>query len=191
MTLQDELFLVEQAKAGSQAAFTELYNLTANRVRHVGHRILRDPDKIDDFLQDVFLRCFINLDKFRGDARFSTWIVRIAHNEALTQLRKAKGCYHGEACLCQNFCVNDDGSELRWDPPAEEPDKDEKLYVEQAMQRLGRFYPKSQEILLLRYFEGLTDEEIAEQIGVTLPAVSARVFKARKRLREKLLVSPA
>jgi RNA polymerase sigma factor (sigma-70 family) len=88
VTPQDERFLVEQARNGSQAAFTVLYDANVGIIRNTGYKILRfHPADADDYTQEVFLRGFTRLNSYRGDdCTFRTWLVAIARNFAVDTL---------------------------------------------------------------------------------------------------------
>jgi len=83
----DERWLVTQAKSGSSTAFGELYDRHRLKIYHTAFRILRNRQDAEDATQRSFQRAFTNLGGFREDATFSTWVTRIAINEALMMLR--------------------------------------------------------------------------------------------------------
>ena len=86
----DESSLVAQAKAGDQAAFSELVTHYERKIYRLAKNITRNDEDAEDVLQDAFLKAYTHLDNFKGDSKFYTWIVRIAVNEALMRLRKRK-----------------------------------------------------------------------------------------------------
>src|SRR5882672_8882158 len=86
----DEGTLVERARAGDSAAFTELVNRYERKVYRLAKHITQNDEDAEDVLQDAFLKAYEHLDTFKGDSKFYTWIVRIAVNEALMRLRKRK-----------------------------------------------------------------------------------------------------
>lgn len=100
----NERWLVTQAKSGSSTAFGELYDRHRIRTYRTAFRILRNRQDAEDAVQRSFQRAFTNLCRFRGDSSFSTWVTRIAINEALMLLRKRRANtrlhesnYHTEA----------------------------------------------------------------------------------------------
>jgi DNA-directed RNA polymerase specialized sigma24 family protein len=86
----DEARLVSAAKAGNAAAFEELVNRYERRIFRLTLNITQNREDAQDAAQDAFLKSFQNLDRFQGDSRFYTWLVRIAVNEALMRLRKRR-----------------------------------------------------------------------------------------------------
>ena len=86
----DERGLVAQAKSGSSSAFGQLYERHRLMVRYTTFRVLRQRQDAEDAVQRCFQRAFTNLARFRGDSKFSTWVTRIAINEALMLLRQRR-----------------------------------------------------------------------------------------------------
>src|SRR5712675_3162260 len=87
---EDEHLLVAAAKAGDAAAFEELVNRYERKIFRLGMNITQNKEDAEDVMQEAFLKSFKNLDRFHGDSRFYTWLVRIAVNEALMKLRKRR-----------------------------------------------------------------------------------------------------
>src|ERR1700681_2244591 len=86
----DEAQLVSAAKAGDAAAFEELVNRYERKIFRLGMNITQNKEDAEDVMQDAFMKSYQNLDRFQGDSRFYTWLVRIAVNEALMKLRKRR-----------------------------------------------------------------------------------------------------
>src|SRR6266436_8596492 len=86
----DEAQLVSAAKAGDASAFEELVNRYERKIFRLGMNITQNREDAEDVMQDAFLKSYQNLDRFQGDSRFYTWLVRIAVNEALMKLRKRR-----------------------------------------------------------------------------------------------------
>src|SRR5579871_5092562 len=86
----DEAVLVSAAKAGDTGAFEELVNRYERKIFRLGMNITQNREDAEDVMQDAFLKSYQNLDRFQGDSRFYTWLVRIAVNEALMKLRKRR-----------------------------------------------------------------------------------------------------
>ena len=86
----DEAVLVSAAKAGDTSAFEELVNRYERKIFRLGMNITQNREDAEDVMQDAFLKSYQNLDRFQGDSRFYTWLVRIAVNEALMKLRKRR-----------------------------------------------------------------------------------------------------
>src|SRR3977135_3123416 len=86
----DEKPLVERAKSGDAAAFTELVNRYERKIFRLAKHITQNDEDAEDVLQETFLKAYSHLDTFQGNSKFYNWIVRIAVNEALMKLRKRK-----------------------------------------------------------------------------------------------------
>src|SRR6476619_966871 len=119
----DESSLVSQAKAGDQAAFSELVTHYERKIYRLAKNITRNDEDAEDVLQDAFLKAYTHLDNFKGDSKFYTWIVRIAVNEALMRLRKRKTdrtvpldepVELGEETVQREIAVWDDNPEQRY-----------------------------------------------------------------------------
>src|SRR5436190_11730856 len=88
--LSEELMLVQAAKGGDVAAFEELVKRYDRNVFRIAQHITQNREDAEDVVQDAFLKAYQNLNKFQGNSKFYTWLVRIAVNEALMRLRKRK-----------------------------------------------------------------------------------------------------
>jgi RNA polymerase sigma-70 factor (ECF subfamily) len=181
----DDCGLVAQAKSGSSSAFGQLYERHRVRVYHTTFRILRQREDTEDAVQRCFQRAFTNLGRFRGDSTFSTWVTRIAINEALMLLRQRRantplsgtGYDDGESPFVVNLT---DGA-----PTPEQTVAANELSAA-LIQAISDLRKNLRTVVLLREFQGLTNEEIAQRLGLTVAAVKARVFHARRRLRRRL-----
>jgi RNA polymerase sigma-70 factor (ECF subfamily) len=181
----DERLLVTQAQSGGSNAFAELYERHRLKIYRTAFRILRNQEDAEDAAQRSFQRAFTKLSRFRGDSTFSTWLTRIAINEALMMLRhhRANRRLLGsdthedfEACA---FGLADKG------PTPEETLAENELRatVTQAISRLRK---SLQIVVLLRDLQGLTSAETAQRLGLSVAAVKARSFHARRCLRRHL-----
>ena len=176
--------LVAQAKSGCSTAFGELYERHRLKVYHAAFRILRNRQDAEDAAQRSFERAFINLAGFRGDSTFSTWIVRIATNEALMMLRQRRAAVISEIS-------NDDARWARALDPADERPTPEEAVVESerrtvVIKAISRLRQSLRTVILLREFQGLTSAETARLLGLTVSTVKARTHHARRYLRKYL-----
>jgi RNA polymerase sigma-70 factor, ECF subfamily len=182
----DESSLVAQAKAGDQAAFSELVTHYERKIYRLAKNITRNDEDAEDVLQDAFLKAYTHLDNFKGDSKFYTWIVRIAVNEALMRLRKRKTdrtvpldepVELGEETVAREIAVWDDNPEQRYS-------KEEwRTILDAAVDDLK---PDFRTVFVLRDIEELSTEETAETLGISVPAVKSRLLRARLALRETL-----
>ena len=183
---RDEGQLVSEAKAGNYAAFEELVNRYEKKIYRLGMNITGNREDAEDVLQDAFLKAFQHLPDFREDSRFYTWITRIAVNEALMKLRKRRTSK--EVAMEDNEDENGDVQVREfadWKPNPEQQFAQSEL--EQILQTaVGTLSPGFRTVFYLRDVEGLSTEETAELLDLSVGAVKARLFRARLKLREEL-----
>ena len=183
---RDEGQLVSEAKAGNYSAFEELVNRYEKKIYRLGMNITGNREDAEDVLQDAFLKAFQHLPDFREDSRFYTWITRIAVNEALMKLRKRKSSK--EVGMEDSEDENGDVQVREfadWKPNPEQQFAQTEL--EQILQTaVGTLSPGFRTVFYLRDVEGLSTEETAEMLDLSVGAVKARLFRARLRLREEL-----
>jgi len=181
----EERRLVAEARSGCSNAFGELYERYRPRIYRTALRILRNPQDAEDAAQRSFQRAYTNIARFRGDSNFSTWLTRVAINEALMLLRQRRtrprlldGDSDGEYNSSVLNLV-DKG------PTPEEAlaAKELRAAVTQAISHLRK---SLQTVVLLRELQGLTSTETAQRLGLSTAAVKARVFHARRHLRRHL-----
>jgi RNA polymerase sigma-70 factor, ECF subfamily len=181
----DERALVAQAKSGSSSAFGELYERHRLNLFRSAFRILRNREDAEDAVQRSFQRAFTSIAQFREDSTFSTWMTRIVINEVLMLLRQQRIAFS----LWQS--QNDDVNETReLDVPDERPTPEQTLAKEElrslVLQAISRLRGSLQSVVLLRELQGLTSAEAARCLGLTVSAVKARTFHARRHLRRHL-----
>jgi RNA polymerase sigma-70 factor, ECF subfamily len=182
----DESSLVAQAKAGDQAAFSELVTHYERKIYRLAKNITRNDEDAEDVLQDAFLKAYTHLDSFKGDSKFYTWIVRIAVNEALMRLRKRKTdrtvpldepVELGEETVAREIAVWEDNPEQRYS-------KEEWRHI--LDEAVADLKPDFRTVFVLRDIEEVSTEETAETLGISVPAVKSRLLRARLALRETL-----
>jgi RNA polymerase sigma-70 factor (ECF subfamily) len=181
----DEAALVAAAKDGDPAGFTELVNRPERRIFRLTRNITQNHEDAEDAMQDAFLKAYQHLDEFQGESRFSTWLARIAVNEALMKLRKRRA---GHFSIDEPLADEDEPLPMNleaWDPTPEE------RYSQQELQdvlsgAMGQLTPALRSVFQLRDVEGLSTEETARTLGLTTAAVKSRLFRARLELRGEL-----
>jgi RNA polymerase sigma-70 factor (ECF subfamily) len=181
--------LLSQAQAGSVAAFEGLVEQNRDRVYGLALRMLNSPEDAAEVTQDAFLAAYRHLGDFRGDSQFSSWVYRIAANEALMRLRHRKVVSQVESPLepAEGPSFNDRGSlvdeVVPWGSRGAEDqvlDAELRRAIEEASAGLG---PEYREVFVLRDLEGLSYEEIAELTHSSVPAIKSRLHRARLSLR--------
>ena len=180
----DERWLITQAKSGSSTAFGELYNRHRLRIYRTALRILRNQQDAEDAVQLSFQRAFTNLHRFREDSTFSTWVTRIAINDALMMLRRRRANIR----LQEN---NDDTSapsvlDLADGGPTPEQALAQTERRAAVLQAISQLRKSLRTVVLLRELQGFTTTETAQRLGLTVSAVKARTLHARRQLRQHL-----
>jgi RNA polymerase sigma-70 factor, ECF subfamily len=183
---KDESVLVAEAKAGSYEAFEELVNRYEKKIYRLGLNVTGNPEDAEEVLQETFLKAFEHLRDFREDARFYTWIVRIAVNEGLMKLRKRRS----DRTVPIEDSVDAEGDVM----PREFADwrpNPEQLLAQSELETVlrnaaGSLPPTFRTVFYLRDVEGLSTQETAALLNLTVSAVKARLFRARLHLREEL-----
>lgn len=183
--LREEGWLVARAKSGHDDAFGELYERHRLKAYSTAHRILRNQQDAEDAVQRAFQRALVNLERFREDSTFSTWLTRIAINEALMLLRQRRT---GEP-VYENGADAEQGEgvlEIADGRPTPEEIFCESERRAVLLQAIGRLRKNLRIVVLYRELKGLTSSETARLLGLTVSAVKARTFHARRVLRKLL-----
>jgi len=179
----DEELLVASAKEGDEQAFAALWSRHSEMILHKAFRVTRNYADAEDAVQDAFLRAFVHLKSFDQRSKFSTWVVRIAINSALTMLRRKRA--HPEA-LASNFTT-----ETSWELADQRPDFEDQYFRHELQKRLDmaiRALPKIlREAMLLYHARDHSVAEIAELIGISVAATKTRLYRARTALRAEMM----
>lgn len=184
--VSDELALVQQAKDGDLEAFSELVRRYDRNIFRIAQHITHNEEDAQDVVQDAFLKAYQNLEQFQGNSKFYTWLVRIAVNEALMKLRKRR---NDRTVSIDEDVETDEGTMPRevadWSPNPEQLYGTSELgdILKKTIQGLP---PGFRTVFALRDIEGLSTEETAEMLGLSVPAVKSRLLRARLQLRERL-----
>ena len=178
---QDELArLVLVAREGDRPAFDELVRRTYVDTYTLALRLTADEEDARDVVQESYLRAWKGLPRFRGDAEFSTWMYRITANTAYTAVKRRRR--HRAESL---DAMLEDPIELR--PGAQPEDAAESAaLLERLAVGLDQLPPKLRVLVVLKDVYGLSHEEIAVELGISVPAAKVRLHRGRKRLRDLL-----
>jgi RNA polymerase sigma-70 factor (ECF subfamily) len=188
----EEQELIRRIRSGEKELFHELIAPLERGVYLTALAILQSPADAEDAAQEAVLKAYRNIASFRGEAKFSTWLTKIAINEARQRLRKSRRA--SEESLDTLTDSEDDNREYSplllsdWrEVPTEAVERREiRELIESAM---GQLTPGLREVLVLRDIEELNIAETAEALGLTESVVKVRLFRARMKLRD--LLAPA
>src|SRR5256885_6483683 len=182
----EELALVDAARQGDVGAFEQLIKRYDRNVFRLAQHITQTREDAEDVVQDAFLKAYQNLEQFQGNSKFYTWLVRIAVNEALMKLRRRRS---DKTVSIDEDVETEEGSMPRevadWSPNPEQLYGQSELsdILKKTIQGLP---PGFRTVFVLRDVEGLSTEETAEMLGLSIPAVKSRLLRARLQLRERL-----
>lgn len=185
VVVDEDLVLLDRTLAGDHKTFEELVHRHEQRVYRVALGIMDNHEDAEEAMQQTFLRIYQHLGSFQRSSKFTTWMTRIAINEAL-QIRRRR-----RPTVSLDEQISDEGvmpRELRdWhDDPGKLYDKQQiREIVERAIQSLPAIY---REAFVLRDVQGLTSEEAAAALGIGVSALKTRLLRARLMMREALAV---
>jgi RNA polymerase sigma-70 factor (ECF subfamily) len=181
-----DVALVERARGGDVHAFETLVKQYDRQVFRIAQHITQNREDAQDVVQDAFLKAYEKLDQFQGNSKFYTWLVRIAVNEALMRLRKRRT---GKMVSIDEDVQTEEGSVPRdlaeWRPNPEQEYNQAEL-ADILRKTINGLPPGFRVVFVLRDVEGLSTEETASALGLSVPAVKSRLLRARLQLRERL-----
>jgi len=186
----DDAPLIAAAQAGDLDAFDSLVRHHQDRVYNHAWRLLGDYDEASDLAQEVFIRVFRKLHLYRGEAAFSTWLYRVTSNLAKNRWKQMERQGRNRTVSLDQPLPHADED----DRPLEQPDsapsprqeaegREELGLLDRELQHLSS---EHREILLLRFVENLSYEEIAEVLDANLGTVKSRICRARQELRLRM-----
>ncbi len=180
---------IERLKRGEAAAFEELVAERSGEIYGLLFRLTENGEEARDLTQETFLRAFLNIDRFRGEADIRTWIYRIAINQARNRSRwwrrrrrdatVSLDAMHGES----NQSLIGTLAEPSQNPEQQTLAREREMALRAALQRLALAY---RETVILRDIEGFTYEEIAATLGINVGTVKSRLARGRQELRKRL-----
>jgi RNA polymerase sigma-70 factor (ECF subfamily) len=181
ITEQDDLLLVAASKNGDQDAFAQLVLRYQRRVFNLVYRMLQQYEEATEITQETFLAAWQGLPAFRGDARFPTWLYRIAYNCSLKQLELRKRDRALKAALEAEQILENVNNEHRTN--AEIDAHDRQALIQEHLSHLPAKY---RIVLILRHLQDMTYEEMAEILTMPIGTIKTHLFRARNLLKERL-----
>jgi RNA polymerase sigma-70 factor, ECF subfamily len=187
--LTNDMRLVKAAQKGDYKAFTSLVRKHSQTIYLMALKLIRDPEDAREVVQESFLKAYLYMSQFQGEARFSTWLGRIACNEALMRIRRRPPLE--PVSLNQMVSPFDDiplGSQIedeRPDPESAWRLAELRQVVHRAIRTLA---PRYRKVVILRHIQDRSTRETAEILGLSVTAVKSRLRRARCELRRRLYI---
>jgi RNA polymerase sigma-70 factor, ECF subfamily len=182
-TLGTDEIIVERALTGDAEAFGEIVRRWERRIFALTYGMLGREEDARDATQETFLAAFRNLRGFRGEAKVSSWLHRIAVNQCITRQRRAK--IRSESALDEEHDANGDGfvTPLSHSPARVAEGRQETEAVRRAVNSLPN---ELRQVVVMKEFEELTFREIADALDLPLSTVKSRLYTALKQLQMRL-----
>jgi RNA polymerase sigma-70 factor (ECF subfamily) len=176
--------LVATAAQGLEGGFEELVRRYQRPISAYVYRMVGDYDIALDLTQEIFIKIYASLSRYRPEFKFSTWIYKIAHNAAIDHLRRNAGRERsingGTESEPQQLAIESKGLS-----PEQQSEREERrIEIEGVVRLLPTAY---RELIVLRHSQDLTYEEIVEVTGLPLGTVKNRLFRAREMMRQQFL----
>ena len=177
--------LVATAAQGLEGGFEELVRRYQRPISAYVYRMVGDYDCALDLTQEIFIKIYASLSRYRPEFKFSTWIYKIAHNAAIDHLRRNAGrersINRGTESEPQQLTIESKGLS-----PEQQSEREERrMEIESVVRLLPTAY---RELIVLRHSQDLTYEEIVEVTGLPLGTVKNRLFRAREMMRQQFLL---
>jgi RNA polymerase sigma-70 factor (ECF subfamily) len=180
-----ETRLAKLARNGDRAAFEELVQLYKDKIYHLAYRMLGNKQEAEDAVQETFLRVYLNLAKYDETQKFSTWIFRIGTNLCIDRLRKKKPNYSLDAEL-----PDGEGGDWHSMLPSEDPSPEDQIVLSETQQQIRQAIEmmpdKYKSVVVLRYLQDLSLQEIGDVLDMPVTTVKTRVHRGREFLRKQL-----
>jgi len=171
--------IIARVRAGDTAAFADLVRRHQDRVYGMALRATGRSEDAEDLAQEVFLSVFRGLEGFKGDAKFTTWLYRIAWNRCADWLRRNRKPGRRTVRLEEAEALADGAA----DPAAETIGRDERLGLRRALDGLEEHY---RSVVELACIQGLSYAEVGAALGLPVKTVETRLYRARRLLRDRL-----
>jgi RNA polymerase sigma-70 factor, ECF subfamily len=176
---------IKQVIKGDQDAFAEIVEIYSNSIFQLGYRMLGNRHEAEDIAQEAFIRAYVNIKSFNQDLKFSTWLFRIATNLCIDRIRKKKPDYYLDAEVSGT-----DGltmySQLSSNAPLPETELESLELQESVQKEILKLPEKYRSVIVLKYIEELSLNEISEILDLPLGTVKTRIHRGREALRQQL-----
>ncbi|PLR80087.1 RNA polymerase sigma factor SigW [Bacillus canaveralius] len=176
---------INQVLRGDQNAFGEIVELYKDKVFQLCFRMLGNRHEAEDIAQEAFIRAYVNINTFKIDRKFSTWLYRIATNLCIDRIRKKKPDYYLDAEVAGTNGLNM-YSQIAADTSLPEDDLESMELQEMIQGEISKLPEKYRSVIVLKYIEELSLNEISEILDMPLGTVKTRIHRGREALRKQL-----
>lgn len=184
----DETELIRAAQAGDERAFEELVRMHDQAVLRLAMNLLRSPEDANDVYQEAFLRVFRNLNSFRFDCSFHTWLYRIVTNLCMDALRRKKVRHEQKRPAAEDGAISDRIERVEEDRVQGDPQR--ALLSAELRERIGKalgeLTPRERMVFELRHYQGMRLRAIGEVMGASEEAAKNCLFRATQKMRASL-----
>ncbi len=181
-SITDTRLLIKKIQGGDKKAFQSLIEEYQQLVSHIVFRMVYNKADREDLCQEIFIKVYQNLRGFRFESKISTWIAKIAYNSCINYLQKKKIPLFADRVGGDKTIEDFSGNYILPDSLTEEKDIASRLQTE-----IAKMDPPSRTILTLYHLEEMSYIEISQIMGIPQGTVKSYLFRARKKLREKLM----
>lgn len=176
---------IKQVLKGDQSAYADIVSLYQQSLHQVCYRMLGNKEEAEDAAQEAFIKAYIHLHTYDQKRKFSTWLYRIATNLCIDRIRKKKPDYYLDAEVPGTEGL-DMYSQLAVDEPLPEEELERMELQERIQYEISRLPDKYRAVIILKYIEELSLQEISDILDIPLGTVKTRVHRGREALRKQL-----
>ena len=176
---------IKQVLKGDQNAYADIVNLYQHKLYQVCYRMLGNKQEAEDIAQEAFIRAYINLHSYDQKRKFSTWLYRIATNLCIDRIRKKKPDYYLDAEVAGTEGL-DMYSQIAADEKLPEEAVEQMELQDRIQYEISRLPDKYRSVIVLKYIEELSLQEISEILDMPLGTVKTRIHRGREALRKQL-----
>jgi len=183
---QNEQVLVDRFCGGDHTAFHELVGQYKKKIYYLAYDITGHHQEAEDISQEVFIKMFRSLKNFRRDAKMSSWLYQITVNASIDSLRKKSSKPKRSIDEFEQISIQEQllgGTAQSLDPQRSAESSQIQNHIYQALQKIS---PKERTVFVMRHYNDLKLNEIAEILNVTIGTVKSLLFRAIKKLRKEL-----
>lgn len=190
LVLNTDIRLVKRARGGERLAFEEIVQSNKKKVFYLAYDLTGSVEDAEELSQEVFLKAYKGLNKFKGEASLSSWLYRITMNAFLDKKRKLSFRFERDKKALEGFDgpvshLDENGAPLSIGQKPEQYAESEQIqvHIEAALEHLT---PKERAVFVMRHYQGMQGKRVAEILKISEGTVKSLLFRAIKKLQGKL-----